>query len=348
MTKALVVHPGPHFSVADVHDGLVAGLKANGVDVRSLNLHDRLNFYSEVQIERDGEFRKALSPDAAVMMAAKGLEVALYEWWPDIVIIVSGFFIPPELWAVLARRPHHVVLWCTESPYEDDRQMRPARYADTVVINDPLNIEQYRTHVNERTFYFPHSYDPTRHKPGRRRSEDASDFCFVGTGFPSRIEFFEQVDWNGIDVKLGGNWQLVTDGSPLVPHLMHAKADCLANADAARLYRSAKVTANLYRKETSEGGQADGWAMGPREVELAACGSFFLREPRDEGDELFPMLPTFTTPAEFQDLLRWWLAHPRQRNAAAVAARAAIADRTFTNTAARLLALVEGHQKVAR
>ena len=346
--KVLVVHPGPHFSVADVHDGLVKGLQACGADVKAFNLHDRLNFYSEVQLERGGEFRKALSPDAANALALKGLEAVLYEWWPDVVVIVSGFFITPELWAVLARRPHHVVLWCTESPYEDDRQMRPARYADTVVINDPVNLAQYMDKVNERTFYFPHSYDPDRHQPGEPEPDNACDFAFVGTGFPSRIEFFEQVDWSGIDVKLGGNWQLVADGSPLEPLLLHGRSECLDNADAARLYRSAKVTANLYRKETSEGGQAHGWAMGPREVELAACGSFFLREPRGEGDALFPMLPTFTTPAEFESQLRWWLAHPEERKAAAIAATAAIADRTFTNTAARLLSIVDGHVKTPR
>jgi spore maturation protein CgeB len=344
----LVVHPGPHFSVADVHDGLVKGLRANGADVQSFNLHDRLNFYSEVQIDRDGEYRKALSPDAAQQLALKGLEATLYEWWPDVVVIVSGFFITPELWGVLARRPHHVVLWCTESPYEDDRQMRPARYADTVVINDPLNLGSYVAEVNERTFYFPHSYDPDRHHPGEVEPDNECDFAFVGTGFQSRIDFFEAVDWTGINAVFGGNWQLVEPGSPLEPMLLHGRSECLDNADAARLYRSAKVTANLYRKETSEGGQAHGWAMGPREVELAACGSFFMREPRGEGDDLFPMLPTFTTPAEFESQLRWWLAHPEERKAAAFAARAAIADRTFTDTAARLLSIVDGHVKTPR
>lgn len=33
---------------------------------------------------------------------------------------------------------------------------------------------------------------------------------------------------------------------------------------------------------------------------LAACGTFFARDPRPEGDELFPMLPTFTDPGEFR------------------------------------------------
>lgn len=346
--RVLVVHPGPHFSVADVFTGIVSGLAANNVEVCTLNLDDRLNFYSEVMLDRGGQLRKALSPEAAVMMAAKGLEVMLYEWWPDMVVIVSGFFIPPEIWGVLARRPHHVVYWCTESPYEDDRQANASRYADTVILNDPTNLESYRTSINPRTFYLPHSYDPDKHRPRRRDPELACDFAFVGTGFPSRVDFFESVNWDGIDARFGGNWQAVDDGSPLLPLLLHDRGECMDNADAARLYAAAKVTANLYRKEHSDGAHAKGWAMGPREVELAACGSFFLREPRGEGDELFPMLPTFTSADEFESLLRWWLAHPRQRQAAAKAARAAVADRTFANTAAQLLRLVDGHHKVTR
>lgn len=346
--KALLVHPGANWSVADVHDGLKKGLLANGVDVASFNLDERLSFYNSAQIERGGDFRHAFSPEAAQRAAAKGISAACYEWWPDMVIVISGFFIPPETWAVLARRPHHVVLWCTESPYEDDKQAQPARYVDTVILNDPTNIDLFRDQINSRTYYLPHSYDPERHRPGRIDSDVASDFAFVGTGFDSRIEFFEQVDWSGINAKLAGNWMTLEDGSPLLPFLLNGRNECLDNADAARMYRSAKVTANLYRKETTDHGNADGWAMGPREVELAACESFFLREPRAEGDELFPMLPTFDSPVEFEKQLRWWLDHPAERKTAAIAARAAIADRTFQSTAAQLLRLVDGYTKTPR
>lgn len=325
--------------MADVHNGLVKGLRANGVDAQVYNLHDRLNFYTEAHMRRDdGEFVKAFDNDGAVMMAAKGLSSVLYEWWPDVVVIVSGFFVPPDIWAVLARRPHHVVLWGTESPYEDDRQERPARYADTVVLNDPVNIDHYRDEINPRTYYFHHSYDPDFHYPGDGRRD--VDFGFVGTGFPSRIEFFEQVDWPTYDVKLAGNWQRVPNGSNIVPYLVAGRGECMDNVDAADLYRRCRTSANLYRQEATEESSADGWAMGPREVELAACETFFLRNPRPEGDELFPMLPTFDTPDEFSDLLAWALKHPDETQAAAASARAAIADRTFTNTAARLLRMV--------
>ena len=88
-------------------------------------------------------------------------------------------------------------------------------------------------------------------------------------------------------------------------------------------------------------GQADdlvaGWAMGPREVEAAACGGFFLRDPRGEGDEVLSMLPTFTSPAEASDLLRYYLARPDERTDLALKAREAVAGRTFDAHAANLL-----------
>jgi spore maturation protein CgeB len=340
--KVLVVHPGPHFSVSDVYNGVVKGLKQNGCEVATLNLNDRLDFYGSVKLETpDGEHVRALEQAAACTMASQGLEVACYEYWPDVVIVVSGWFIPPHVWGVLARRPHHVVYWCTESPYEDDRQGQPARYVDTVILNDPTNLGDYRANINERTFYLPHSFDPDIHHPGPADPELECDFGFAGTGFPSRIEFFEAVDWSGIDVKLGGNWKNLDDDSVLRPMLAHDIENCMDNTVTADLYRSAKIGANLYRKEHSEFANAAGWSMGPREVELAACETFFLRESRPEGDELFPMLPTFDNTEDFESQMRWYLDHPDERLELARAARVAVADRTFQNTAANLLQLID-------
>jgi spore maturation protein CgeB len=343
--KVLVVHPGAHFSVADVYNGLVKGLRANGCEVGVLNLNDRLEFYTRAYVDLDGRMVKAFNNQAAVEMAAKGIEIVCYEWWPDIIVVVSGFYVPPLIWGVLARRPHHVVYWATESPYEDDRQSMPARYVDTVILNDPANLDRFRAELNPNTHYLPHSYDPDVHHPGSVVPNLSSDFAFVGTGFPSRIEFFEQVDWTGLDAVFGGNWHLLEPGSPLMPMLLHEQQACLDNPDTADVYRSTKASVNLYRKEHSEQANADGWAIGPREVELAACGTFFLREPRGEGNELFPRHPTFTDAAEFSDKLRWWLTHPKPRETACVAAQAAIADRTFTDTTARLLRIVEAAGK---
>lgn len=338
--RVLVVHPGPQFSVADVHAGIVGGLLAQGCEVASFNLDDRLNFYANACLMRDGEYLRAFEYEAACALAAKGVESACYEFWPDVVIVVSGFFLPAAVYNLMRSRNHKVVLWCTESPYEDERQMWMASSADVVILNDPTNIDEFRKY-NRNTFYIPHGYNPKIHHPGEPVEGLESDFCFVGTGYKSRIEFLEKVDWDGINrVVLAGNWGQVDDDSPLSPMLMFEREECVDNSDAADLYRSTACSANLYRKEAMRDDHTDGWAMGPREVELAACQTFFLREPRGEGDDVLWMLPTFTEPAEFGDLLRWYLHREEKRRDLMTQAAAAVVDRTFAANAAQLLNLI--------
>ena len=336
MTRALVVRPGPQFSVADVARGWVEGLRANDVEVVDFNFDDRLNFFHAAHLNHDGEWRQAFpDPEHSARIAAEGLKAACYELWPDVVLIVSGFFVPPDVLHLIRSRQRKLVMLHTESPYEDDKQMVRAQYVDFNVLNDPTNLEQFRQ--IGPSDYIPHAYDPALHHPQPPVDDARSDFCFVGTGYPSRIEFFERCDFTGIDVALAGNWEGAID-SPLAKFLAHDIEECCPNDQAATLYASTKASANLYRKEATA--SADGWAMGPREVEMAAMGTFFLREPRGEGDEILSMLPTFDSPEDFTEKLRWWLDHDTTRDAAADLARQAVADRTFAKNAARLLSLL--------
>lgn len=168
--------------------------------------------------------------------------------------------------------------------------------------------------------------------------ELAADLAFIGTAFPSRVKFFEAMDLTGVDVLLGGSYwkEETSQASPLRKYLDQEEA-CVDNAETAEIYRHAKCGINLYRQEGEEDHAGEGWAMGPREVEMAASGLFFLRDPRPETDLVLPMLPSFTTPRDASDQLRWWLAHDRERDEAAQKALAAIADRTFEANAGRLL-----------
>jgi spore maturation protein CgeB len=340
--RVLVVHPGADCSVSDVHDGIVTGLRQNGEHVESLNANDRMYFYMHAQIPDRGEkLRPAFSELEAVHLTSREILTDAYLFWPDVIVFVSGFFVDPGILPVLRSRGHHLVLWCTEAPYEDDKQLAIARYFDTIILNDPLTIDQYRK-IQPRTWYLGHSYNPRVHKPGRPRKEFACDFGWVGTGFPSRVEFLEKVDFDGIDVCLGGNFSWVgLEDSWITKWVRNPHGrKWMLNTEAQAVYRSAKASANLYRKENTSGVE-DGVAMGPREIETAATGCFFLRESRPESDATFPMLPTFDGPVDFGDKLRWWLAHDDARADAAKAARAAIADRTFKATTARFLRHVE-------
>ncbi|HEX6970009.1 MAG TPA: glycosyltransferase [Micromonosporaceae bacterium] len=337
--RFLVAQPGPAFSVQDVYVGWVEALKDLGHTAVEFNLDRRLAFYSSAEFEYEGE-RRHLSDDQVTEMAINGLCASLYKVRPDVLLVVSGFFVPLALMD-LARKAYgtRVVVLHTESPYEDDRQLQVAEHADLNLLNDPTNIDQFKQ--VSRAVYMPHAYRPTLHCPGPAKPELVCDLGFVGTGYQSRVDFFESMDLDGLDVLLGGNWQLLAEDSPLRKYLGHDIDKCLDNEETVDLYRSARVGINLYRRESRKPELSQGWAMGPREVEMAACGAFFLRDSRPEGDELLPMLPRFSSPAEASELLRWWLAHDRLRRDAAEAARVAVQNRTFTNHAKQLLRLLE-------
>lgn len=330
--RVLVVHPGPYFSVGDVHRGWVRGLRQNGCDVLDFNLNDRLDFYDKARLEIGGEMVAPFKLEESLRLASEGIINACFKFWPQVVVIVSGFYVPPDFFPILRDRGMKVVMLHTESPYEDERQLGLADMVNLNVLNDPTNISDYPV---DSTIYIPHAYDPAVHHPGP--SDTKAEFSFVGTGYPSRREFFEQVDWSGIDAVFGGNWQDLAEDSPLAPFLMHEQAECVSNDQAAGLYRGSSSSANLYRTEAQREDLSAGWAMGPREVELAACGTFYLTEERGENREVLPMVPTFDSPEDFGDKLRWWLAHPEARDQVTREAQAAIADRTFVNHAARLL-----------
>ncbi len=342
----LVVHPGPEFSVHDLHIGWAEALRELGEHVIEYNMNDRLCFYDSVAIEtgrKDDtghpEFRKALTHDQAILMATNGLLSAAYQSWPDVILIVSGFFTPPRLLEIMRARKHKIVLLMTEAPYEDPRQLELAPYADATLLNDPVTIQAYRDACPVAE-YSPHAYRPGIHVP-RRDKHTEYDLAFSGTGYASRIDFFSRMQLDGLRVALAGNWVQLDEGSPLRRYLLHDVQDCLDNETTADLYQMTRAGINFYRREAQEDATAGGWAVGPREIEMAASQLFFLRDPRPEGDELLPMLPVYGSPEEAGELLRWWLDHDTQRERAAQAAREAVSGRTFTSNARMLLRLLD-------
>jgi spore maturation protein CgeB len=347
----LIVHPGPNFSVADVYAGWAEALRALGEDVMEYNLDDRLCFFDAALLpapgtspDADGRAlaRKAMTREQATENAADGLAGACYKWWPDVVLCVSAFFIPEFYLQVMRARRHKIVMLFTEAPYQDGEHLVMAQYADVCLVNDPVSIGRYRE-VCPVAEYAPHSYRPSVHYPAPAAAVQDLDLAFVGTGFPSRIAFFEEMGLDGLDVALGGLWPGLAEDSPLRPHLLpHDDGDgCMANAETAALYRRARAGINFYRREAEPDWDQRAHAIGPREVEMAACGLWFARDPRGESGELFPFLPEFTSPGEASEAIRWALAHDGEREKAAAMAREAIAGRTFGNAAKRLLTLLD-------
>lgn len=364
MPRVLVVHPGASWSTADVYDGLTYGLRSWGVEVLEYRLDGRLEHEhrSTAALYRRAKRLHKQVPKPTrldtVYKASEGMVAMALKERVDAVIVMSAMFVHPAALVMLRRANTKVVLLCTESPYDLAEEVRiaelltrPDEYPPGVPVapisgvwtNERSAVSDFQA-VNPRSGYLPHAWHPDRHTPQAQPIDAqvlAHDVVFVGTGtgFRERVEFFEAIDWSGIDLGLYGSWEGLRPRSPLRAHVRGAQ---VTNQMAAALYRRAKISLNFYRKSKGCGPGAaridHAESLNPRAYELAACGAFHLSDPRAEVQEKFGWLvPTFTTAGEAEALIRQWLADDAGRAAVAARLPATVAEDSWVQRARQVI-----------
>lgn len=332
--KLLIVRSGADFSVKDVEDGMTAGLRAAGHEVREYDLFVRL---SRSRSWLDMNYRRARrshpdirKPDLTdwCYQAGKDIVIDTLRHVPDWVIVVTGVLLHPAIPLLLKRAGAPLAFLLTESPYMDEEQADIVRLADLVWTNERASLGQLR-HCNAR--YLPHAYNPGQHTPeGDGDDVPAHDVVFVGTGFRERVEVLAGADWSGIDLGLyGSDWTELGSRHPLRRFLRGGKID---NARAAALYRRAHIGLNLYRASAQPAE-----SLNPRAYELAACGAFHLSEYRAEVPEVFGnLVPTFKGGGELESAVRHWLPKETERAALGRCLTEAVAGHTWPDRARQI------------
>jgi spore maturation protein CgeB len=331
--KILAVSPPARFSVWDVYKGQVAGLRANGAKVYEFDYGERLNLFNEFYqwckrhnktLATAGE-KVYISAGESIYVTARALEV-------DLVWLNSPLLVHSLILRLLKRDGIRTAGYMSECPYEDETWTKLAPLYDYCFINDKVSLPLWRQ-TNPHTFYLPHSFDPERHHPDGDAPKEF-DVMFIGTGFPTRRRFFEKVDWDGINPKFLGYWPNTPARAPIRRWLDFRIVN---NAETVSLYQRSRIGLQLHRQDKSywEKGVItpdSAYSIGPRSYELAACGVFQLSDERPELREVFgDSVPTFRTPAELGDLIRYYLAHEGEREEMAMRQRESVQLCTFTN-----------------
>jgi spore maturation protein CgeB len=342
--RILLVHPGATWSTADVYDGLLYGLRQLGADVVQYRLdtaiemqHKALHVFWRAKKKSDPTLPKPNQADVIYHAGVGALESALRHR-ADVVLIVSAMFLHPDVIAMMKQAGLRVAVLFTESPYDHLQEERVAAMVDGCWTNERTTVPLFRS-TNPRIGYLPHAWHPQKHFVSARSIADVPqhDVVFVGTGFPERIEWFNSINWSGIDLGLYGTWKNLGLKRELKDCI---KRDNVDNAFAASLYRRAKIGLNLYR---TRGGNrlpppCIPESLSPRAYELAACGSFHLSDYRAEVAEIFgELVPTFRTPTEAAALIRRWLADDEGRKRIAAQLPAAVAEASWTTRAQTVL-----------
>lgn len=321
--RVMVVAPGPHYSTKDVWDGAVAGLHALGtVDVLGLDYHFDLMVSGRIEGELRGT-EVARFGNLTTYASHRAVAMAM-AFRPDLMLFISGTIFPPAVAAMLGQYTRTAV-WLTESPYQDEGEYAVQSFYRTAFTNERLMVDRlvakriadghpYPADVH----YLPHAFDPLRHYP-RAIVPDAyrSDVCFIGSPFPERQELLEGVDWTGIDLLTKGVW-----AARNIDDTMTAPPDNVPNEETQLYYAGANININHHRLVKWYGmdaeiavGEAE--SLNPRVYELAAGRCFQIcDDSRDELRELFgDSIPTYShrDPADLERVIRYYLAHPEER-----------------------------------
>ena len=354
--KILAVNPGADISISDVAVGLADAFERQGVELVRYNLSGRLeracSWLAHCYRKARNEGTDLPRPNDADIkyVASVGVIERALRHQPDWVFIVAAMYLHPDAVIMLRRAGLKVAVLFTESPYDDEQQLRLAPYVDACWVNERSSVAKFRE-VNPNSHYYQHAIDPEKHLQAAREFDVAGhDVVFVGTGFQERIDLLGAVDWTGIDLGLYGTWTLMGTRNRLRQYL---RGGAIVNERTAALYRAAKIGLNLHRtskgfgrhQEQVEGAES----LNPRCYELAATGTFFVSDWRPELETVFGVaVPTFQTAAELEEVVRYYLEHEDERRAIAARLPALVAGHTFDVRAREILRILEAHDELDR
>src|SRR5678815_681962 len=213
--RILLIHPGASWSTADVEAGLRYGLEHHGCEIIRYRLDTRIVRASR-WLMANWRLAKKTNPaiprptDADMIYQAGigALEMALRHQ-VDAVLVVSAMLLHPDVIVLMKRAGLNVFVLFTESPYDMEQESKIAPVIDGCWTNERTVVELFRA-LNPKVGYLPHAWHPERHRPDAPLQDvPAHDVVFVGTGFKERAEWFNAIDWTGIDLGLYGNWREV-------------------------------------------------------------------------------------------------------------------------------------------
>jgi hypothetical protein len=228
------------------------------------------------------------------------------------VIVVSAMFLHPDVLILMKRAGLKTFVLFTESPY--DLASGTQSGGDGRWLLDERAVSGARVSAGQSA----ERVSAARMASGEARPLDAPmldvpahDVVFVGSGFPERIEWFNAIDWTGIDLGLYGTWK----GLGLNKHVAKAiRGEQVSNLAASALYRKAKIGLNLYRTRNQQRMRVTGESLSAARLRARGVWRVPYLRYRPEVAEVFgEKVPTFRTPAEASALIQTWLSNDSAR-----------------------------------
>ena len=282
----------------------------------------------EYTLVDEGDYLKALTHSLAHKAAFRLLGRRPLTYWsynrdllaaarrlhPEIVLVTKGAFISPDTLTTIKKETGALLVnYATDDPFNPVNSTRDLKAGipryDLYACTKRAIMEDVRRAGCPNVTYVPFAYEPTLHFPEQPGAEDVrrhgSDVVFVGTGDKERLSYFGTLveSFPGIRFHLyGDRWQQF-------PRLRPWYRGPALGKDYRMALSCSKIALGLLRKANRD-------AQTMRSFEIPACGAFMLAERTDEHLDLFregEEAAYFTTPDDFVDKVRYYLANDEAR-----------------------------------
>ncbi len=256
------------------------------------------------------------------------LITAVRAFQPDIILILKGETIYPETLVTLRKEKVPLVSWWVDDPFCFPDLLESFNLFDMLYMFDREGVTKLEAEGVKHIMYLPCACDQTTYHPQSLNPRDYPDLdCtigFVAMYHPMRAALLGQM--KGWDVGLwGSDWELAQELHELPPNTWRGPQ--ISTANAAKVYNLAKICPNVHHPQTRFGG------LNTRAFEIPAAGAFELIDYVPGLEEHFDVgreIVAYTSPAQFRELAKYYLAHPDERAAIAERGRARVLrDHTY-------------------
>jgi spore maturation protein CgeB len=205
-----------------------------------------------------------------------------------------------------------------------------------VFFKEPRAVALFRRNLDLPAYFLPECCNPIWHYPQECTSEESSrlgcDVALAGNCYYYRLRMIEGL--SGFKVKIWGG-----GAAPWLDHpmLRFQQFHYVAENEKARAFRAARIVLNTFTHRDSD-------SVNARLFEATGCGGFVLTESCPAVQDFFEPgreVATFDSRADLVEKVKYYLAHPAEREAIAEAGcRRAHRDHTYEIRLRRLLQIV--------
>ena len=305
-------------------------------------LHKSVQFFDG--LTRDDNHRMALQGQYTHLMAQAVLARA-QAFQPQIVLFMAQSPGTPDVVEELRKAGVVTAFWFVEDGALFPYGLRMAPHYDVFFhIQDDEFAQQLHAAGARNIHYLPLAADPEIHRPlelnDEEQAEFGSDLSHVGAGYPNRRKFFPSL--LDFDFKLwGNNWE--QPGA--LARIVQRSGERISTDDSVKIFNATKINLNLHSAMHVDGVNPDGDFVNPRTFELAACGAFQLVDERRLLNRIFQVgkeIITFSDLKDCREKINYYLAHPEEAKAIAMAARQVVlSQHTYVHRMHEALAVIQ-------